>query len=393
MMGRRIVRFVLASWLVGACTNAGVDAPPSSDPVVQVMPPAGAPDDESVQSDQPEEPTPPPDPEKAPTLEMTFVGDVIFGRYRESGYDPIPEGDHEVFDEVAELLRSDLLVGNLETPLVRELPSTSPIGARFQFGASFEHAQHLVRGGFTAMSLANNHWFDMRLEGVEQTPVLLEELGIVPLGAAHKPPRFEVVTIERNGWRVGFVAATTRTNAVLREELPQTPYLRTRDLVDTLGPLLQGARDTHDLLVVGLHWGDEYADAPDFGQVKAARGLIEAGADLVIGHHPHVLQAVEVHAGGLIAYSLGNFLFENTNDPPRQTGVLRTRFRADDRCLDHVVFHPAYIKRMPVQHPVPATGFMGRKVRDRMMTLGKKFETTWQQEGEDLVLVRPPCDR
>src|SRR5690606_21634893 len=110
-----------------------------------------------------------------------------------TGYDPIPEGDHEVFAELEEQLRSDLLVGNLETPLVRELPAKSPVGARFQFGASMEHAQHLVRGGFSVMSLANNHWFDMRVEGVEQTPVILQELGIVALGAARsEPPMFKV---------------------------------------------------------------------------------------------------------------------------------------------------------------------------------------------------------
>jgi hypothetical protein len=393
MYGRSLARWLLACCVV-ACSNSGVDSPPSSDPTPVAEAPTQTPvaATEPVPAADPSEPTPVDSPPKAATLEMTFVGDVIFGRYRETGYDPIPEGEHEVFAQMADALRSDLLVGNLETPLVRDLPESSPIGARYQFGASIDLARHLVHGGFGAMSLANNHWFDMRVEGVEQTPIILKELGVVPLGAARsEPPLFAVETIERNGWRIGFIAATTRTNAVIREGMAQTPYLRTRDLVDTLGPLLEEAQDSHELLVVALHWGDEYADAPDFMQVKAARGLVEAGADLVIGHHPHVLQAIEVHSGGLIAYSLGNFLFENTAEIPRLTGVLRTRFRADQGCLERVVFHPAYIKRMPVQHPVPATGFMGRKVRGRVVALGKKFDTTWQEEDEDLVLASPPC--
>jgi hypothetical protein len=88
-------------------------------------------------------------------------------------------------------------------------------------------------------------------------------------------------------------------------------------------------------------------------------------------------------------------LFENTNDPPRLTGVLRLRYRADEgvpsACLEGTVFHPAYVKRMPVQHPVPATGFMGRKVKDRMRTLGKAFGTAWEDDGEDLVLPPASC--
>ncbi|HET6585216.1 MAG TPA: hypothetical protein VFG69_17280, partial [Nannocystaceae bacterium] len=71
------------------------------------------------------------------------------------------------------------------------------------------------------------------------------------------------------------------------------------------------------------------------------------------------------------------------------TGVLRVRARG--RCLERVVVHPAYIKRIPIQHPVPALGGMGKRVRDRVIQQGKKFDTTWTVEGEDLVLDGPSC--
>jgi poly-gamma-glutamate synthesis protein (capsule biosynthesis protein) len=329
---------------------------------------------------------------KSDALELTFVGDVIFGRYRASGYDPIPEGDHDPFAEVAADLKADVVVGNLETPVVRDLPMDSPIGSKYRFGASLEHAKLLVAAGFSAMSLANNHWYDQRREGVESSPQLLAEIGIVPLGAAKlEPPVFRVETLEKNGWKIGFCAITTRTNAPVREGGPVLPFLPTQDIPETIGPVLQAARDSHDLLVVMIHWGDEYAEAPAFVQVKAAHAMIDAGADLVIGHHPHVLQAIERYGRGLVAYSMGNFLFENTNEIPRLTGVLRVRARADGRCLEKVVFHPAYIKRMPIQHPVPAQGGMGKQVRARVIQQGKKFDTTWTVEGEDLVLERPSC--
>jgi poly-gamma-glutamate capsule biosynthesis protein CapA/YwtB (metallophosphatase superfamily) len=320
-------------------------------------------------------------------LEFTFVGDVIFGRYRASGYDPIPEKGFAVFDEIAPKLASDVLVGNLETPLVRDLPLDSPIGSRYRFGASPEHAKHLQTAGFTAVSLANNHWFDQRVTGIDETPPILRELGIVPLGGAvREGPVFRVETVEKAGWKLGFVAITTRTNAPVRDGMPVLPYLPTDEIDTSVVPVVTAARADHDLVIVVVHWGEEYADAPNHAQIKAAHALVDAGADMVIGHHPHVLQAVERYGKGLIAYSMGNFLFENTNAIPRLTGVLRVKVRRDDRCLERVVFHPAYIKRSPVPHPVPATGSLGRQVRDRAMGQSKKFDTTWTIEGDDLVL-------
>ena len=78
--------------------------------------------------------------------------------------------------------------------------------------------------------------------------------------------------------------------------------------------------------------------------LSSSRPLLSSarGVDLVVGHHPHVLQGIERHGRGAIAYSMGNFLFENTNAVPRLTGVLRARFDAR-RCLDTLTFHPAYI--------------------------------------------------
>lgn len=337
-------------------------------------------------------PTVAPTPARADQLELTFVGDVIFGRYRESGYDPIPEAGKPVFDEIGEKLAADVVFANLETPLVRELPTSSPIGARFRFGASLELAEHLRTAGFTVVSLANNHWYDQRLEGVEQTPKLVRELGLVPVGAAQmEPPVFRVESVEAKGWRLGFVAITTRTNAPVREGGPQLAYLPTDAIDEQVVPVVTQARADHDLVIVVVHWGEEYAEAPNYAQVKAAHALVDAGADLVIGSHPHVLQGVERYGKGLIAYSMGNFLFENTNEIPRLTGVLRVRARAQGSCLDRVIFHPAYVKRSPAPHPVPATGAMGHRVRDRVIKQAKAFATTWTLQGEDLLLDAPGC--
>lgn len=342
----------------------------------------------------PEAPEPPPEPAEPPpaaSLTFKFVGDVIFGRYRADGFDPIPEDGYAVFDDIKSTLEADVLVGNLETPLVRDLPQQSPIGSKFRFGASVEHAKQLVDAGFTAVSLANNHWYDMRLVGVEETPLILEELGVVPLGAATREENvFRVQTIEQSGWKIGFLALTNRSNAPQRDDVPTLPFLSANAIPEMISPVLEAAREAHDLLIVQIHWGEEYADGPSFAQVRAAHSMVDAGADMVIGHHPHVLQGVEIYNEGVIAYSLGNFVFENTNDPPRLTGVLEVVAERDS-CARAIQFHPAYIKRMPHQHPVPARGYMGRLVRDRVNLVNRRFKSKWRDDDGTLVLENETC--
>lgn len=379
-----------------ACSGAGRDSATVAQPTPPAVAPVPVPEDSNEPAPQPEpqpearasEPEPVAAKPAREPIELTFVGDIIFGRYRTAGFDPIVGEGERPFDDILATMRSDALIGNLETPLVYELPAKSPIGAKFAFGASKAMAQHLVDGGFAAVSLANNHSFDQRAEGLVQSPKILEELGIMALGASRaEPPTFRVETIERRGWKVGLLAVTSRRNAPQFAGTPELPFLSTNDFEATLGPLIDAAKSTHDLIIVFVHWGEEYADAPGRHQQNQARALLDRGAHLVVGHHPHVLQGIEQYGEKAIAYSLGNFLFENTNEIPRLTGVLRARF-TEGACLEALTFHPAYIKRTPSKHPAPATGGLGKVVRARMRTLSEALETTLEASGEDLVLRR-----
>lgn len=328
----------------------------------------------------------------ASSLELTFVGDVIFGRYRDDGFDEIPEDGYDPFADIREKLAADVVVGNLETPVVEEVPVKSPIGSQYRFAAGRRHVQLLAKNGFRVMSLANNHFFDLREEGQRESPRILAEEGILPIGASRtEEPWIRVESLDVKGWKVGFIALTTRRNAPQFKDAPVLPYLELRKIPEVVKPLLEEARASHDLLVVFVHWGDEYAEQPDIYTQKVARALIDAGANAVVGHHPHVLQAVEHHAGGVIAYSMGNFLFENTNEIPRLTGVLRLRFTRPTQkaaCLERAVFHSAVITRLPSKHPAPATGALGKRVRGRVISQAAALGTTWTAiaGSEDLEL-------
>jgi len=154
---------------------------PRAEPTAAEAPPTRAP--AVVDASPSSAPAPAPAP-KADRLELTFVGDIIFGRYRDAGFVPLaadPRFDY--FAEIRSTLAADVVVGNLETPVVEVLPAASPIDTPHRFGASRQLVRDHLRG-FTILGLANNHALDLAEDGLRQSPRILAEEGIVPIGAA-----------------------------------------------------------------------------------------------------------------------------------------------------------------------------------------------------------------
>jgi poly-gamma-glutamate synthesis protein (capsule biosynthesis protein) len=328
-------------------------------------------------------------PDASGTLTLAFGGDVMFGRFIEGGFSPIEAEKHPPFEGVASLLQAaDLAMVNLETPVMASPPPTSAWGTRMRFVATPARLATLADAGVDVVSLANNHWYDVRSAGVNETPGHCKAVGLTAIGAARAEPRFRIETIEVRGKRIAAIAATTVRNGDQRDGEPLLPHATPRELRDLVTPLVTQARADHDLVMVVMHWGVEYADAPSKWQIDAAHRFVDAGADLVIGSHPHVLQGVERYKGGLIAYSLGNFLFDNTVVGPRQTGVLTVT--VDDEGCTSARFDPAFVHKLPEHHVAAAPGPKGRIIRDRVRTLSaaKPFKTTWTDDGDALRLER-----
>ncbi|MCA9708871.1 MAG: CapA family protein, partial [Myxococcales bacterium] len=258
------------------------DAPPSERTTGEATTPEPRPSAPPERSTEPE-----PEPPKKDVLELAFVGDVVLGEYvfddhrsfagpRSPSLDP--------FTSVAAQLRADLLVGNLESPVMEQVPERSPLRFGRRFGGSAPAVDALARAGFHAMSVANNHANDLGRDGLEQTPGLLRARGIAPVGAARaEGSPFVVETLVRGGWRVALLSATTWLNHEPTPGDPAVPVMRARDMPEVLVPLVAQARDDHDLVVVLLHWGRERRDEPGFVQIQIAHALVEAGADLVVG--------------------------------------------------------------------------------------------------------------
>lgn len=317
----------------------------------------------------------------------------MFGRFIESGFREIPAEKHNPFEYVAELLDSDFTMVNLETPILRDPPAKSPYGHRMRFVTTPERVATLKANNIDAVTIANNHAFDMHAEGLRETPVILDELGLQYIGEHDKElPTLRAETIEVGGWKIGFIPATTERNWAEGRRGVFVPATTREGLEKALRPVVESARAGHDLVIVVLHWGDEYEDMPEKWQIRAARAFIDAGADAVVAHHPHVLQGIERYGDGLIAYSVGNFVFDNLHGRKRLHGILKLTFRRDGDagCLDQGAFHPTVGTR-PRFTPKPAGKEFGT-VAERLQTLSKQkplraTEWTIDEAGERLLVT------
>jgi len=213
----------------------------------------------------------------------------------------------------------DILFGNLECVFVpAEYPQNKadPRALIAPFPGE-EVAASLVRAGFTFLNLAQNHILDSGVVGMNYTREVLESAGLKTggVGSSQTEAR-RLVSVERKGLTIGFLCYCEDNNYVLGTRGPcHAFYEREAVLAD-----VEKAREAVDVLVVSVHADLEFMPAPSLPRLGTFREIAAAGADVVLGHHPHVPQGCEIYRGSLIAYSLGNFLF-----PAQTSRYMRSR--------------------------------------------------------------------
>lgn len=299
--GRPIIGALLAALLLGGGVGAMVlaDEPPARPvwrsapvpaPISAALTPSAAPSADTAES-----------------ISLSATGDIVMAnppRYP-------PNDGRGFFDDVKEALAADLVMGNLEEPLTddtgyakcaRPSPSAAPSGC-FQFRAPPSYAAYLRDGGFRLLNLANNHANDYGLAGHRNTQRALEQQGL-----AHTGDMDQITVVTVKGVRIAVLGFSS--------------YSGTNSLLDLnqARRVIEAATARADLVVVQVHMGAEGSEATHvrpgteifLGEnrgdpIRFAHTVIDAGADLVVGHGPHVMRALEFHKGRLIAYSLGNF--------------------------------------------------------------------------------------
>ena len=254
---------------------------------------------------------------------LLFTGDVMLSRA--VGLRMAAQKDWSLpFHLIADTLRSaDLRYCNLECPV-------SDRGRNLHHLYSFRADPRAIEGlkttGFNVVSQANNHTYDWGPEALLDSLDRLRAAGIRPVGAgqnvlaAHYP-----LLVNVGGLRVAFLAYVDidPKEAAAAVDRPGVAWL---DPAQTLADI-RFARPLADLVIVCPHWGAEYALKPTRDQVELAHQMIDAGADLIVGSHPHVVQPLENYHDHWIAYSLGNFVFDQHNPATHRGLMLRVTVR------------------------------------------------------------------
>lgn len=262
-------------------------------------------------------------------ISLTAVGDTVMGT---AEFGLPPAGGSTLFTNVRSLLTGDVVLGNLEEALATGSSAkcgTGSGGTCFAFASPPSYARNLKNAGFTVMNTANNHAYDWGGAGVRSTIRALDSVGILHTG------------------RPGEIAVQTTPGGTKVALIGLAPYSWAQNALNIPGAiaLVKTAERLAPIVVVTAHVGAEgaaYRNVPQGsetylgeprGQTRAlARSVIDAGADLFVGHGPHVMRGMEFRKGRLIAYSLGNFLGYKTfatSGYSGMAGVLKVRLHSD----------------------------------------------------------------
>ena len=252
------------------------------------------------------------------SLSVIVVGDILLGRGVSQ-----PE---QAFASSADWLRSaDLTLGNLECALTDSPPPVAAplehsLPAPVRLYASTQAASWLKKAGFDLLGLANNHSLDAGPDGLRQTADILQEAGLAVIGAGAAPEQaLSAYIFTHNGVRLAILSVNAipipPDTALPEGQSAQDGWDIARWERETVLGAVSAARQQADAVIVSIHWGYEYQLQADPAQTRYAEWLFEVGADVVVGHHPHVVQAPAVltRPNGrtvLATYSLGNFVFD-----------------------------------------------------------------------------------
>nr|WP_226666701.1 CapA family protein [Metabacillus litoralis] len=250
------------------------------------------------------------------TIKISAAGDFTLGRDENYDYsgsftdEATKNGLRYFVEDINQLfLTDDFTSVNLETTLTT---STEKAEKTFRFKGDPSYAEILRLGGIEAVNLANNHMFDYLQKGYEDTKRALDSHNIGYFGYENS----FITTIK-----------DVKVAALGYEGWQDTEEIRAQIEKDIIDLRKKGSQ----IILVHFHWGDEKQYTPNNSQQTLAKFTIDSGADLILGHHPHVIQGIEEYKGKFIVYSLGNFMFGgNKNPSDKDTFVFQQTFHLKD---------------------------------------------------------------
>ncbi|MCM3143236.1 CapA family protein [Brevibacillus sp. MER 51] len=294
------------------------------------------------------QPTPDNTANQKTSVQLTFVGDIMMSGNVEKTL--LANSYDYPYKHVSSLfLQDDITIANLETPITAT--GVAAQNKEYVYKSSPLAVPAMKNAGIDVVNLANNHSMDQGVPGLLDTFDALDENRIEYVGAGKDASRaYSPVFIEKNGIKIailGFSRVIPETSWFAGDSQPgmaasYDPTLAVK--------AIQDANSQADLVVVIAHWGKERSDYPVDHQKELSRAYIDAGADLIVGGHPHVLQGFERYNDKWIAYSLGNFIFTRSNEPKTwETMVLQASCTKSGDCeLTMLPFHAELGQAVPM---------------------------------------------
>ena len=300
------------------------------------------------------------------------VGDIMLaGKWapllRQKGYDYPFNGVRK------ELASGDINIANLESPIATNGKEYS--GKKYRFRAEPPVAKAIRSAGFNLVTLANNHSMDFGGEALVETLQHLSNNGVAWVGAGEnlfEARKMALFTIK--GKKIAFLgySLTQPIEFFAGQNRPGTApgyeKLVTSDIA--------GARNKADYVIVSFHWGKESNETVHQYQRNAAHNAIDAGADVIIGHHPHVLQGIERYKNGIIFYSLGNFTFASKSTTADVSAMIRLKLNGERREAE--ILPLDVLHRRTNFQPQLLTGAKGAAVIEKLNRLSDTFNTRIQ---------------
>lgn len=307
------------------------------------------------------------------------VGDLMLaGRWapdlKKSGY------DYAFGGVTKELAKGDINIANLESPI--STGGTEFKTKKFRFRAEPQVVAAIRKAGFNLVTLANNHTMDFGGKALVDTIQNLEKAGIVSLGAGKNLQEARKMALYKiKGKKVAFLgySLTQPIEFFAGENRAGTAPGYERLVVEDVAR----AHKEADYVVVSFHWGTEATGVVRDYQRRTAHAAIDAGADVIIGHHPHVLQGIERYRNGIIFYSLGNFTFVGRSKTADVSAIIRLTL-ADKRKAEILPLDVLY-RRVGYQ-PKILSGKPAKEVIERLNKLSRPFKTVIDNSGDKYVI-------
>lgn len=251
---------------------------------------------------------------------LSFLGNCSIGdsaqyvTYANSYHSTVDEKGYDwIFSQVRDILAADdLTIANLEAVLTTKLAHS---GKTYNLKAAPDHVNILTAGSIEMVNTVNNHCMDFNRSGYTDMLAHLDNAGIDHFGSlyATEPDGYDELAVQEiDGIRIGFVGFSSAQESDKQKIANRVTVLK---------------KVMHcDLVVVSLHWGKDSQSMPEAGQVTFAKAVIDAGVDVVYGHHPHVMQPLHFYQGKPILYSTGDFTFGSTSRGTRDTGIFQLAY-------------------------------------------------------------------